>query len=66
MAEKQRIFHIVTEILGVALGIFLIIIGSSYCCMHWPVRAALVIAGIAGIIIDGYCITTWRKKKRHK
>ncbi len=60
MAAKQRKFHLVTEALGVLLGIYLFILGL-YLDAHYLIRLSLIITGIAGMIIDSYCIITWYK-----
>jgi len=60
MAAKQRKFHLVTEALGVLLGIYLFVLGL-YLDTHYLIRLSLIITGIAGIIIDSYCIITWYK-----
>ena len=60
MGAKQRGLHIFGEILGILLGIFLIYsftqIQDSF------IRWSLLIFGILSIIIDGWFLTTWRKK----
>lgn len=62
MAEKQRTFHIITEMFGVLLGAFLIFVGLYYASLPMIVRFILVVSGIAGMLIDGYCLTTWKRK----
>jgi len=58
MAEAQRTLHIVTEMLALPLGVFLIWLGATLRTKKW-IRAALIIAGAGNIIIDGYMLYTW-------
>lgn len=60
MSEKEKTFHIATEVLGVVLGIFLITVGVFYSCLPLLIRAALIVSGFAGVVIDTYCISTWK------
>ena len=60
MAEKQKKFHQITEFLGICLGIYLIMLGIYYNVFPMIHRIILIVSGIAGIIIDGYCLSTWK------
>ena len=60
MAEKHKIGHLITEILGVFLGIYLLVLGL-YADLHILIRISLIIAGVVGMLVDGYFITTWIK-----
>ena len=61
MAEKQKVLHIITELLALPLGIFLIWLGIKLDEKKW-IKTALIVAGLGNIIIDGYMLWTWFKK----
>lgn len=65
MAENQRLIHIIFEILAIPAGILLIYIGLNVPMPKW-MWIFLVIMGLGNIIIDGYLLTTWFRKKKRK
>jgi len=57
MAEAQRTFHIITELMAIPAGIYLIYLGTR---MKKRFRkVALIVIGSGNLLIDGYMITTW-------
>jgi hypothetical protein len=60
MADKQRGIHIITEATAILIGIFLIYTGMTT-NLTWE-RPLLIAIGAANILLDGWLLTTWRKK----
>ncbi len=57
MAQKQKIFHIITESLGILIGVYLISISSK---VPEEYSTPLLLIGIGTLVIDGLFLTTWR------
>lgn len=60
MAEQQRRTHVVTELLALFVGAFLIWTGLTE-NITWQ-RPLLITIGALNIIIDGWLLTTWKKQ----
>lgn len=58
MAKKDKIGHIITELMGVALGIIFILYYFGYVNVT---KEFLLVVGIATILIDGYFVKSWVK-----
>jgi hypothetical protein len=58
MALEERLLHIVTEILAIPAGLFLIYMAKTTKTDQWK-RLALFIIGAGSLIVDGYLIFTW-------
>lgn len=58
MPRKQKTLHIVTEILALPVGIYLIYLGGTLDINIFH-RIALGVIGFGNLIIDGYLLYKW-------
>ena len=61
MPEEQKLLHIVTEMLAIPVGIYLITLGIMLSSIGEFNRIALIIIGAGNLIIDGYLLINWFK-----
>ena len=57
MGVEQRTFHIITELLAIPVGIYLIWLGTKMKVKFHKV--ALIVIGAGNLLIDGYLLFTW-------
>jgi len=58
MPDKQRGLHIITEMLAIPVGVYLVYLGSTLDVSQFN-SIALITIGIGNLVIDGYLLTRW-------
>lgn len=59
MAAEERLLHLVTEIIAIPYGLFLIYLAKKEVSLDQWKRALLFFFGVGTLIVDGYLIFTW-------